>query len=403
MRALPRSPALQQTAARASRTHGHRPGIGLPRGTLPRRASLRAGPRSSTVERRARAALGSELRELGAVLEASYASAPPHPRRRAGRFRPAAPSIRSSSTSSPCAWRGSRARRSTTTPSVTGSRRSGRSRRTTCGRRSSIRARRRRRCARRDGDVLALALQVRAARLQVRAARGRPRRPERGARRRRARAAGAPARRLLRQASRRRSSAPTGSTRRASTRSCSAVGREPGGRPVVEGRRADCFLRRPALALSPPRPVERLAVARCDHARGARGARALRRRRAEPPAASRRPRRPGSSSRASASSASGRRTRRWSGGASRSASCSGRAPFRRFAASTVGFALIHRTRPSLHLCTGGVFGVLYLATGVLAASVAAHWAYNVLVARARRSRATRGDRRRRERRRRSSE
>jgi membrane protease YdiL (CAAX protease family) len=50
------------------------------------------------------------------------------------------------------------------------------------------------------------------------------------------------------------------------------------------------------------------------------------------------------------------------------------------AASTVGFALAHRTRRGLHLCTGGVFGGLYLATGVLAASVAAHWAYNLLVA-----------------------
>jgi membrane protease YdiL (CAAX protease family) len=50
------------------------------------------------------------------------------------------------------------------------------------------------------------------------------------------------------------------------------------------------------------------------------------------------------------------------------------------AASTVGFALMHRTRPALHLTTGGVFGALYLATGVLAASVVAHWSYNVLVA-----------------------
>jgi membrane protease YdiL (CAAX protease family) len=50
------------------------------------------------------------------------------------------------------------------------------------------------------------------------------------------------------------------------------------------------------------------------------------------------------------------------------------------AASTVGFALMHRTRPGLHLATGGVFGAVYLATGVLAASVAAHWSYNVLVA-----------------------
>jgi membrane protease YdiL (CAAX protease family) len=50
-----------------------------------------------------------------------------------------------------------------------------------------------------------------------------------------------------------------------------------------------------------------------------------------------------------------------------------------FAASTVGFALMHRARPGLHLLTGGAFGAVYLATGALAASVAAHWTYNVLV------------------------
>jgi membrane protease YdiL (CAAX protease family) len=49
------------------------------------------------------------------------------------------------------------------------------------------------------------------------------------------------------------------------------------------------------------------------------------------------------------------------------------------AGSTIGFALMHRRRPMLHLGTGGAFGMLYLSTGVLAASVAAHWTYNVLV------------------------
>ena len=49
------------------------------------------------------------------------------------------------------------------------------------------------------------------------------------------------------------------------------------------------------------------------------------------------------------------------------------------AASTVGFALMHRTRRSVHLGTGGAFGAVYLSTGALAASVAAHWTYNVLV------------------------
>lgn len=49
------------------------------------------------------------------------------------------------------------------------------------------------------------------------------------------------------------------------------------------------------------------------------------------------------------------------------------------AASTVGFALVHRTRRWLHLGTGGAFGALYVATGALVASIAAHWVYNVLV------------------------
>ena len=33
----------------------------------------------------------------------------------------------------------------------------------------------------------------------------------------------------------------------------------------------------------------------------------------------------------------------------------------------------------LHLSTGACFGGVYLATGSLAASVAAHWLYNILV------------------------
>lgn len=49
------------------------------------------------------------------------------------------------------------------------------------------------------------------------------------------------------------------------------------------------------------------------------------------------------------------------------------------AVSTLGFALAHRARPALHLGTGATFGGLYLATGVLAAPVAAHWAYNTLL------------------------
>jgi membrane protease YdiL (CAAX protease family) len=49
------------------------------------------------------------------------------------------------------------------------------------------------------------------------------------------------------------------------------------------------------------------------------------------------------------------------------------------AASTAGFALLHRGEPLYHLATGCLFGTAYLATGVLAASIAAHWTYNVLV------------------------
>ncbi len=57
------------------------------------------------------------------------------------------------------------------------------------------------------------------------------------------------------------------------------------------------------------------------------------------------------------------------------------------AASTLAFALAHRARPALHLLTGATFGGLYLATGALASSIVAHWAYNVLVvARSRRPR-----------------
>lgn len=54
-------------------------------------------------------------------------------------------------------------------------------------------------------------------------------------------------------------------------------------------------------------------------------------------------------------------------------------PVAAVAGSTLGFALVHRTRQSLHLGTGATFAGLYLATGVLAAAIAAHWAYNVLL------------------------
>ena len=54
-------------------------------------------------------------------------------------------------------------------------------------------------------------------------------------------------------------------------------------------------------------------------------------------------------------------------------------PVAAVAGSTLGFALAHRARPVLHLGTGAAFGGLYLATGALAASIAAHWAYNVFL------------------------
>ncbi|HZQ03617.1 MAG TPA: CPBP family intramembrane glutamic endopeptidase [Gaiellaceae bacterium] len=47
--------------------------------------------------------------------------------------------------------------------------------------------------------------------------------------------------------------------------------------------------------------------------------------------------------------------------------------------STIGFALLHRARRRLHLGTGGAFAAVYLTTGLLAASIVAHWTYNVLV------------------------
>jgi membrane protease YdiL (CAAX protease family) len=49
------------------------------------------------------------------------------------------------------------------------------------------------------------------------------------------------------------------------------------------------------------------------------------------------------------------------------------------AASSLGFALAHRRRQMVHLSTGACFGGVYLATGSLGASVAAHWLYNALV------------------------
>ena len=49
------------------------------------------------------------------------------------------------------------------------------------------------------------------------------------------------------------------------------------------------------------------------------------------------------------------------------------------AASAGAFALAHRARREVHVGTGMTFGALYVVTGALAASIAAHWIYNVLV------------------------
>jgi membrane protease YdiL (CAAX protease family) len=49
------------------------------------------------------------------------------------------------------------------------------------------------------------------------------------------------------------------------------------------------------------------------------------------------------------------------------------------AGSSLAFAFAHRARVGLHLATGAVFGGVYIATGALAACIAAHWVYNVLL------------------------
>jgi membrane protease YdiL (CAAX protease family) len=49
------------------------------------------------------------------------------------------------------------------------------------------------------------------------------------------------------------------------------------------------------------------------------------------------------------------------------------------AGSSLAFAFAHRARPGVHLATGAAFGGVYLATGALAACIAAHWTYNVLL------------------------
>jgi membrane protease YdiL (CAAX protease family) len=48
--------------------------------------------------------------------------------------------------------------------------------------------------------------------------------------------------------------------------------------------------------------------------------------------------------------------------------------------STVGFAIVHRARQGTQLALGAGFATVYVATGSLAAAVAAHWTYNTHVA-----------------------
>ncbi len=50
------------------------------------------------------------------------------------------------------------------------------------------------------------------------------------------------------------------------------------------------------------------------------------------------------------------------------------------AVSSFGFAFTHRTQRTMHVVTGGAFGLVYLATGALLAAVATHVVYNLLVA-----------------------
>ena len=54
-------------------------------------------------------------------------------------------------------------------------------------------------------------------------------------------------------------------------------------------------------------------------------------------------------------------------------------PILALAGSSLAFAFAHRARLGLHLATGAVFGGVYVATGALAASIAAHWIYNMLL------------------------
>jgi SagB-type dehydrogenase family enzyme len=72
--ALAKSPALQQTTGRASRTHAHRPGVDLPRGGLPEAPFVTVlDARTSRAPEVARL----RLRELAAVLGAGYAAKAP--------------------------------------------------------------------------------------------------------------------------------------------------------------------------------------------------------------------------------------------------------------------------------------------------------------------------------------
>jgi SagB-type dehydrogenase family enzyme len=74
MIALAQSPELQQTAARASRTHDHRPGVDLPTRPLPRKRLRDVLDARRSEQSRARRPIS--LDDLGALLAAAYRARP---------------------------------------------------------------------------------------------------------------------------------------------------------------------------------------------------------------------------------------------------------------------------------------------------------------------------------------
>ena len=374
-----------RTITRAGRTHDHRPSV-----ALPAPAPLRGPPR--TMSSRARRSSAAEvvrpvaLDELAALLvgvvrrvSAARAS------RRGGRFRPAGPSTRSSCTSRRAAVRGLAPGlyHFQPVPALPLAARAARLVAVRVRPRRPFSARHVGGARRRHRRLLALADQVRPARLSVRAARGGPSRPDDPARRHRSRLARASARRLLRPASRRarrcrrprRGSGIRGRARRLalSMRTASAL-----------LALMPCTWVVLSLVLSPPHPDRRVPLPAAVAA-GLAAGRARFGGRARVVSMS-----PGGLRTSPAARSVSRRRASRSSGWLRSNEellwrrlvLGGLLPGGALAAlavSTLGFALAHRARPALHLGTGATFGGLYLATGALAAPVAAHWAYNALL------------------------